>query len=109
MAREDSIPLAKDMSRRLLLSRLATADVQLGFSWVIFTVVSIMYLAPPVLAGLIADDLHVDPGDVSMLPTVNAFTQVVLSMPAGSAVQSVVAEYLNELLSRARAIAAEVQ
>jgi len=33
--------------------------------------------------------------------------EVVLSMPAGSAVQSVVAEYLNELLGQARAIAAD--
>jgi len=33
--------------------------------------------------------------------------EVVLSMPAGSAAQSVIAEYLNELLGCARAIAAE--
>ena len=33
--------------------------------------------------------------------------EVVLGMPAGSAVQTVLAEYLNELLSRARIIAAE--
>ena len=33
--------------------------------------------------------------------------EVVLGMPAGSATQSVIAEYLNELLDRARAIAAE--
>jgi hypothetical protein len=33
--------------------------------------------------------------------------EVVLGMPAGSALQSVIAEYLNELLGRARAIAAE--
>ena len=32
--------------------------------------------------------------------------EVVLGMPAGSAVQSVIAEYLNELLGRARAAAA---
>ena len=33
--------------------------------------------------------------------------EVVLSMPAGSTVQSVVAEYLNELIGRVRALAAE--
>lgn len=33
--------------------------------------------------------------------------EVVLSMPAGSGVQSVIAEYLNELIGRARAIATE--
>ena len=33
--------------------------------------------------------------------------EVVLSMPAGSAVQTVLAEYLNELMGAARAIAAE--
>ena len=33
--------------------------------------------------------------------------EVVLGMPAGSAVQTVLAEYLNELLSKARMIAAE--
>lgn len=34
--------------------------------------------------------------------------EVVLGMPAGSAVQSVIAEYLNELLGRVRALAAEM-
>ena len=33
--------------------------------------------------------------------------EVVLRMPAGSAVQSVLAEYLNELIGCARTIAAE--
>lgn len=33
--------------------------------------------------------------------------EIVLGMPAGSTVQSVIAEYLNELIGRARAIAAE--
>merc|ERR1712187_868882 len=33
--------------------------------------------------------------------------EVVLGMPAGSAVQGVLAEYLNELISRSRIIAAE--
>jgi hypothetical protein len=33
--------------------------------------------------------------------------EIVLGMPAGSPVQTVLAEYLSELLSRARAIAAE--
>jgi hypothetical protein len=33
--------------------------------------------------------------------------EVVLGMPAGSAVQTVLAEYLNEMLSLARGIAAE--
>ena len=59
------------------------AHTQLMFGWLIFTVVSTMYLAPPVLVGLTADDLGESPGDVSLLPTANAFTQVLLSMPAG--------------------------
>lgn len=33
--------------------------------------------------------------------------EVVLGMPAGSNVQNVIAEYLNELIGRARAIASE--
>lgn len=33
--------------------------------------------------------------------------EIILGMPAGSTVQNVIAEYLNELISRARAIAAE--
>ena len=33
--------------------------------------------------------------------------EVVLSMPAGSTMQALLAEYLNELLSRARSLAAD--
>lgn len=63
---------------------LARPRTQLALAWVIFSVVSTMYLAPPVISGPTADDLGVSAADVSLLPTANAFTQVVLAMPAGA-------------------------
>ena len=58
---------------------LARPRTQLALAWVIFSVVSTMYLAPPVISGPTADDLGVSAADVSLLPTANAFTQVVLA------------------------------
>eukprot|EP00966_Prymnesium_polylepis_P146192 3376802-Prymnesium_polylepis.1 len=62
---------------------IARPRAQLALGWCAFVIVATMYLAPPVLAGLTADDLGVTADDVSLLPTANAFTQVVLSMPTG--------------------------
>ena len=57
-------------------------------------------------AKLTSDDAVCTPEDmVDSLQ--DKMGEVVLSLPAGSAVQSVVAEYLSELLDRSRAVAAE--
>ena len=57
-------------------------------------------------AQLLSDDAACTPDELATMLQ-DKMGEVVLGMPAGSTVQNVVAEYLNELISRTRAIAAE--
>ena len=59
-------------------------------------------------ARLLADDA-VCTADEMIGVLQDKMGEVVLGMPAGSSVQSVIAEYLNELIGRAREVAAAEQ
>lgn len=116
-ASDDGLESMVDVLRVLLQTyaaeRLrALADGKIGASEGVQTAIRAALDAPPerweaVMRSQLASEEAACSVDELVQTLQDKMGEVVLSMPAGSGVQSVIAEYLNELLGRARAIAAE--
>lgn len=116
-ASDDGLESMVDVLRVLLQTyaaeRLrALADGKIGASEGVQTAIRAALDAPPerweaVMRSQLASEEAACSADELVQTLQDKMGEVVLSMPAGSGVQSVIAEYLNELLGRARAIAAE--